>query len=170
MIRSRLGRNDQLGFTLIEVLVAIGLMGLLALGIAEIYRQQMFVQDKVRDRGALEDLRNVVRSVVKCEFPCAVNVARIPVKQGRWTLAPLCDDRGLQVLVTDAKKRAPEKTSSLFAINDGYICLYLDHQLSQPLNLPSSLGPNGEPTTVPANEALQQLEELLKVMKDVAPE
>lgn len=119
-------KNSQSGFTLIEILVAVGLMGLLALGIAEIYRQQMYVQDKVRDRGALEDLRNVVRSVVNCQYPCVANVARIPTNQGRWQLMPLCDQRGLQVLVSDSKKRAPEKTSSLFSINEGYICLYLD--------------------------------------------
>jgi prepilin-type N-terminal cleavage/methylation domain-containing protein len=113
------------GFSLIEVLVAIGLMAILALGLAEIFRQQIFVQDKLRDRGSLEDMRNVVRSVVNCQLTCAENMARIPVNQGRWALEPSCDSRGLKVMISDSKATAPASKGSLFTVNDGYICLYL---------------------------------------------
>lgn len=161
-------KNKQSAFTLIEILVAVGLMGLLALGIAEIYRQQMYIQDKVRDRGALEDLRNVVRSVINCQFSCVVNVTRIPVNQGRWTLTPLCDHRGLQILIADSKKKAPENQSSLFPINDGYVCLYLDQPDGGTPG--SSMPPAAMP---PPEELLQQmneLEELFESMKGVEPE
>jgi len=125
MIRHKNTPSHHCGFTLIEVLVAIGLMGLLALGLAEIFRQQIFVQDKVRDRGALEDMRNVVRSVVNCQLSCAMNVTRIPANQARWALSATCDDKGLKVTVTDSKGKAPKNPGNLFTINDGYICLYL---------------------------------------------
>lgn len=115
------------GFSLIEVLVAIGLMAMLALGIAEIFRQQIHVQDKVRDRGSLEDMRNVVRSVVSCQLPCVQNMTRIPANQGRWLLQPVCDTRGLKVMVTDSKGKAPASPGNLFTVNEGYICLYLDN-------------------------------------------
>ncbi len=128
--------SPRSGFTLIEVLVAIGLMGILALGIAEIFRQQIFVQDKVRDRGALEDMRNVVRSVVNCQLPCAVNVARIPTNQARWSLSATCDDTGLKVTVTDSKGKAPKNPSNLFTVNDGYSCLYLPEEIPEIPEIP----------------------------------
>ncbi len=126
-------RSARQGFTLIEVLVAIGLMGLLALGLAEIFKQQMFVQDKIRDRGVLEDMRNVVRSVVNCQLSCAANVARIPANQARWMLTAICDDKGLKVLVTDSKGKAPPQPGNLFTINEGYICLYLPEEPEPPI-------------------------------------
>ncbi len=113
------------GFSLLEVMVAIGLLGILVLVIAEVFSQQISVQNKVRDRGALEDMRNVVRSVVKCDLPCATNVARIPANQGRWSLAATCDDTGLKVQVTDSRGKVPVHTSNLFAVNNGYVCMYL---------------------------------------------
>lgn len=128
MIRHKSNPPCHCGFTLIEVLVAIGLMGILALGLAEIFRQQIFVQDKVRDRGALEDMRNVVRSVVNCQLSCAMNVARIPANQARWSLTANCDDKGLKVMVTDSKGKAPKNPESLFTVNEGYICLYLPEE------------------------------------------
>lgn len=138
------------GFSLLEVMVAIGLMGLLALGIAEIFRQQIFVQDKVRDRGSLEDMRTVVRSVVNCQLPCYQNMARIPANQGRWVLTPVCEGSGLKVLVTDSKGKAPPKTGNLFTVNEGYICMYLDEPAaSAPQNTPPVV-PGSTPAATPA--------------------
>jgi type II secretory pathway pseudopilin PulG len=117
--------GESSGISLLEVMIAIGLMGLLALGLAEIFRQQVYVQGNLQDRGNLEDIRNVVRSSVKCELPCATNLARIPVNQGRWTLTPACDDTGLKVQVTDSKGKLPPAPGNLFKVNNGYICMYL---------------------------------------------
>ena len=124
LIRKKSVFTDR-GFTLLEVLVAVGLMGILALGLSEIFRQQIFIQDKVRDRGALEDLRNVVRSVVNCQYSCSMNATRIPANQARWTLTAVCDGKGLKVMVSDSKGKSPVFPGSLFAVNEGYICLYL---------------------------------------------
>ena len=141
--------QDCQAFTLLEVLVAIGLMGLLALGIAEIFRQQIFVQDKVRDRGSLEDMRNVVRSVVNCQLPCVQNMARIPTKQGRWSLTPVCEGPGLKVLVTDSKGKAPVNTGNLFTINDGYICMYLDEPAAAVPLITPPVVPGSTPVATP---------------------
>lgn len=143
MIRHKNNAPRDRGFSLIEVLVAIGLMGILALGLAEIFRQQIFVQDKVRDRGALEDMRNVVRSVVNCQLPCATNMARIPANQARWALTATCDDKGLKVTVTDSKGKAPKNPGNLFTVNEGYICLYLPEAIP---DVPEALAiPDGVP-------------------------
>lgn len=139
------GKRSMNGFSLLEVMVAIGLMGLLALGLAEIFRQQVHVQGNLQDRGTLEDIRNVVRSSVKCDLPCATNVTRIPANQGRWTLSPTCDDTGLKVQVTDSKGKLPPVPGNLFKVNNGYICMYLPDPAADGGLPAASLTPDGVP-------------------------
>ncbi|MEY4630536.1 MAG: hypothetical protein RIQ81_656 [Pseudomonadota bacterium] len=158
------------GFSLLEVLVAIGLMGILALGIAEIFRQQIFVQDKVRDRGNLEDMRNVVRSVVNCQLPCVANMARIPTNQGRWALTPVCEGPGLKVLVTDSKGKAPVQTGNLFTVNEGYICMYLDEPAAA---MPANTASGAPGVTPPTGTSLPNVADqkaLEKALDDVLEE
>jgi hypothetical protein len=65
--------NPQCGSSLIAVLVAMGIMGIITAILAQTFRNNLQMTSKVQIRGELEDLRRYIRISISCEKTFATN-------------------------------------------------------------------------------------------------
>ena len=75
LVTSKINQNN--GFSLIEVLVAAGLLGLLSLGIASMFSQQQKEMKALDEKFILQSLRQNVLNVLQSKPVCVSNLGSI---------------------------------------------------------------------------------------------
>jgi hypothetical protein len=118
----------QGGFTLIELMVAIGMGITVTFMVSTLTLQTLSMQRQMRDAMEREDLRNIIRQKLRCDMPCAKIAEDLPKRFGRWSLEYSCRSltRGIHPTMRLASGKAGDKAESpdlpVFEITDGYPC------------------------------------------------
>lgn len=121
------------GFSILSVVVALGLAGILMVVINKMLNQQRKVMAQIKWQGEKDEMRSGIKKIVVCELGCDEASKAVPEKMGRWLLRGQCDDEGLKIEARrlnrfDKPARHPltEKMSdweSLFPNSSPYLCV-----------------------------------------------
>ena len=124
--------GDSQGFSILSVVVALGLAGILMVVINKMLNQQRKVMAQIKWQGEKDEMRTGIKKIILCELGCDEASKAIPEKMGRWLLKGQCDSDGLRIETRrlnrfDKPARHPltEKLSDwepLFPRSDPYLC------------------------------------------------
>lgn len=123
------------GFSLLSVVVAIGLAGILMMVINTSLNQQRKVMKQIKYQGEREELRVDLKNRVYCVGASCEQVKKtLPPKLGSWKIRGACDQEGLNIEVRRFNRfgkpsRHPLKNQemeweNLYNTNDGYLCKF----------------------------------------------
>ena len=135
MIGSLFSVKSNQGFSLLSVIVAIGLAGILVMVVNNVLNQQRKMMTQIKYQGEREELRSELKNRVYCIGASCENVKdTLPAKLGSWKIRGHCDEEGLGVQVRrfnlkGKPSRHPLKNElmqwqDLYNTNDGYLCKF----------------------------------------------
>ena len=128
------GRTEH-GFSILSVVVAIGLAGILVMIVNNSLSQQRQVMTQIKYQGEKEELRSDLKNRVYCiGASCEIVRESLPPKIGSWKIKGNCDQEGLNVKVRRFNrfgkpsrhplKKTPMEWQDLYNTNDGYLCKF----------------------------------------------
>ncbi|NRA44494.1 MAG: prepilin-type N-terminal cleavage/methylation domain-containing protein [Oligoflexales bacterium] len=134
LLKSNRAKNEQ-GFSLLSVIVAIGLAGILVMIVNNVLNQQRKMMTQIKYQGEREELRADLKNRVYCIGASCENVKEsLPPKIGSWKIRGDCDEEGLNVKVRrydrfgkpsrHPLKKGLMKWQDLYNTNDGYLCKF----------------------------------------------
>lgn len=117
---------SEKGFSLVEVLMSMALLGVIASSASLQVSQQYKMSEKTIEQGEKEDIRNMIRMNTSCEKGCAASLETIPKVIGKWSIRGSCKDLGMYF---EIKRKADSENllknkgwKPLFKTNNGIIC------------------------------------------------
>ncbi|MFK7826193.1 MAG: type II secretion system protein J [Oligoflexales bacterium] len=123
------------GFSLLSVMVAIGLAGILVTIVNRVLNQQRQVMTQIKYQGEREELRSDLKNRVYCiGASCDKTKESLPPKIGSWKISGTCDQEGLSIKVRRVNRfgkpsrhplrNTPMEWQNLYNTNDGYLCKF----------------------------------------------
>ena len=122
------------GFSLIAVMVALGITGLLINLINNSLSQQLKIVDYINFQSEKMDLKLALRSQIEClAIDCDTERSSLPSSLGKWGIRGVCDSTGL---IVEVRKYNPSGQPFLHPLTKvpmnwenlysgiGHICLY----------------------------------------------
>ncbi len=94
----RLPPQNESGFALIQVMIAVAILGVLVLVFSSLVAQTMTAQRLARIRGERLDLRAIFRGALVCSTQCGDLASAVPSSVGRWNVRLDCAN-GKQLIV-----------------------------------------------------------------------
>lgn len=82
--------NDQHGFAMVQVLVAMGILGILVMVFSSVVAQTVHAQRLTRTHGEKIGLQAIFRGSLTCQTSCQDLKRDIPAQIGKWSIKPVC--------------------------------------------------------------------------------
>jgi len=121
------------GVSLMMVVVAIGLSGILMVVVSNMLNQQRKVMNQIKWQREKEDVRTVVRRSLNCLLAaCDDRMKTLPEEVGNWHIRGECDEDGVMVEARRYNRHGkparhpltekPAKWEALYPDTDPYLC------------------------------------------------